>query len=173
MRVIQFKSRRTARLVIVLEAVAVLMMCGCLVDNKIAYAMGPRFDGWVMCGPMAHVNIRSRPDVSGEKTGRLYLGDRITIDNTTKKGGWVHSSDLPTDAGSGWVSSQYITTDPVDLTRCQMRVTASGRVAAWESMTCRARSAWLRPGETVEVYATSGEWAVTEKGFVRLEYLTL
>lgn len=173
MRVIQFKSRRTARLVIVLEAVAVLMMCGCLVGNKIAYAMGPRYEGWILCTPRGSVNVRSKPDVSGEKTGRLYLGDRIVIDGATSRATWVHSSDMPTDEGRGWISGQFVTTEPVELMHGTMRVTASGRVAAWESMTCRARSAWLRPGETVEVYATSGEWAVTEKGFVRLEYLTL
>ena len=158
--------------IVIAAAVIVLAMGVNLLRVTMAdAARGARFQGWVLCTPRGSVNVRSRPDVSGAKTGRMYLGDEVEIDSTSKKGTWAHCVGLPTDLGEGWISGSYITTEPVELTHYTAQVDAKGRVAVWSGMNCRSRAGWLQPGDRVEVWAVSGEWAVTEKGFVRLAYL--
>ena len=167
MRIISIKKRY-----VVIMAVALCIMMAIYCANIItATAQGTRFTAWVLCTPTGSVNVRSRPDVSGQKTGRLYLGDEITVDSTTKTRNWVHSADLATEDGHGWVSAQFVTVDPVDLTQRRMVVDANGRVAVWETMSMRGRTGWIYPGEALTVYAISGEWAVIGQGFVHLGYL--
>ena len=49
-------------------------------------------------------------------------------------------------------------------------IVAEGRVAArkWiEGPVAR----WIQPGETVTVFWMSSEWAVTDRGYIRSEYI--
>ena len=159
-------TRQLRKIVAVLALILLAQALGCT-----AKAKEEQYIAWVFCSPQGSVNVRSKPDISGQKTGRMYLGDQIEVDSSTKRGGWLHSSDLPTDEGVGWISGSYISTDPVEIVSGEMRVDATGRVAAWEAMNCKKRAKWLKPGEYVKVYAISGIWAVTEAGFVKLDYL--
>lgn len=129
-----------------------------------------RWECWVVCEPDSFVMIRSQPNLHGRVVGWAYAGDRITADDLTEDG-WVHSSDLLIEAGEGWICIDYLTDAQPRMTEGLIcRVEANGRVAAREGIAGKRR-AWLQPGTEVEVYMVAGEWAVTDKGYIAIEYL--
>ena len=127
------------------------------------------YDCWVMCRPGSEVLIREKPGRRAEVVGAVRGGDRLRTD-WREKDGWIHVIELANETGEGWIFEGYVVFTEPRETGARMRITGGGRVA------CRRwiggkRKAWIRPGQEVTVYQMTGEWAVTNRGFIQSRYL--
>lgn len=117
------------------------------------------------------LNVRGKPSLGSEIHGRLFTGDVVEV--TRKYKGWCFLEGLASEEGCGWVSAEYLVSEPVKECYAEPAiVVADGRVAARKSIDGERRS-WLQPGEVVYVYGQSDLWSVTDRGYVRTEYLKI
>lgn len=124
---------------------------------------------WVICQPGDYVNAREAPSTRSEVVGRLDGGDPIWITGKTKNG--FAQIDASFEVSTAWVYSGYIVFDePKYLGGEQYTIRSNGRVAARKRIN-GDRRAWLVDGSTVKVYWWSAEWCVTDKGFVKTEFI--
>ena len=127
---------------------------------------------WVICKPGGLVHVRSKP--GGSVQGSVMPGREILTDGKVRNG-WVHVVDLGAEDPEGWIHVGYIVTDePEELMGAPATVTGEGRVACRESAggsRIKGKAGWIQPGETVQVFYLSEEWAVTNRGFVMTKYL--
>ncbi len=124
---------------------------------------------WAMCQPGSEVLIRERPGKRAAVVGAVQSGDRMRTDQR-EKDGWLHVTGLASESGEGWIFEGYVVFTEPRETGAKMRIIGGGRVA------CRRwiggkRKAWIRPGQEVTVYRMTGEWAVTNRGFIQSRYL--
>lgn len=147
-----------------------LMALILLVVAILPYSMGKAEDKlvYVLCHPKSYVNIRKSPLMKSEETGWLDCGDSVMTDGK-RKNGFLHVFDI-TESGQGWVYAGYIVEDqPVIESGCYGAVCGS-KVRARRNIGGK-RVGWLYEMTEVKIFARSEEWAVTDKGFVRTEYL--
>lgn len=127
---------------------------------------------WVMCNPESYVVIREKPKKSGTECGYLLYGDDVKIDGKQRNGYW-HVVDCSTEFGEGWVKGLYLVAEPPEAPDEEIYVVVSrGRLAARNGVNGERRR-WLKPGTEVIVYGKTSEWAVTNLGYVKIEYLDL
>ena len=73
------------------------------------------------------------------------------------------------EAGEGWISLWYIVWEkPVRVFETR-HIDSKGRVNARRTVNGKRRC-WLKDGDEITVYWMA-EWAVTNKGFVKAEYI--
>lgn len=126
-------------------------------------------EGWILCQPDSEVNVRARASKQSEVVGRCFLGDRVLIDRRTAD--WVHCVDLCCESGEGWVKASYVDEwEPEIYVQGVKAVTKAGKVNARYCIGGRVRKQ-LKKGVTVTVYAESEDYAVTNQGFIKPEYL--
>ena len=131
-------------------------------DDKLIY---------VLCDPESYVNVRKTPKLDGEKTGWLLCGDSVMTDGK-KKNHFLHVYGI-TEDGEGWVHIGFVVDDkPVVEEGCHASIAANGKVRARWCIGGR-RAAWLEVCDDVNVLARSDEWTVTNRGFIKTEYLEL
>ena len=123
---------------------------------------------YILCHPESYVNVRKTPLMNGEEIGWLDCGDSVMTDGK-RKNGFIHVFGI-TEANQGWVYAGYVVDDlPVIESGCYGAVCGS-KVRARRNIGGK-RVGWLYEMTEVKVFARSEEWAVTDKGFVRTEYL--
>lgn len=126
-------------------------------------------EAWVLCQPDSYVNIRERASSRSAYAGMLMSGDQIWVDGRTKDG-YAHCENMSNELGEGWVHAGYIVFEEPEEVNRQCRISSNGRVS------CRRtiggdRRCWVVDGSEVFVYQVAGEWAVTDKGFVKTEFI--
>ena len=124
---------------------------------------------FILCQPDSWVNAREKPQKSGDSIGRLECGQKILTDGR-ERNGYLHCIRLSFEISEGWVSKGYIVSDEPQARNQLATVRAGGRVACRRGVN-GSRKGWVRPGAVVKITASSSEWAVTNKGFIRREYL--
>lgn len=125
---------------------------------------------YVMCHPDSFVNVRKSPSKNGTIVGCLYYGDEVKADGKTKNG-FIHVVGLSLEDDEGWVRNLYLDLwKPMDDVIGEYTVVSKGRVAIRNGVNGK-RTGWLKSGSDVFVYGMSAEWAVTNKGYVKSEYL--
>lgn len=117
----------------------------------------------------SELNVRSRPSLGGEVHGRLYAGDRVEVEKTYHD--WSFLTDIPSEETCGWVSSNYLVSSPVTEMNCQATINANGRVALRKSVN-GDRKSWAHPGDILTVYGKSDTWSVTNRGYIKTEFLS-
>lgn len=124
---------------------------------------------WTLCNTESYVNIRSRASGRSFILGYAECGDYFTTDGKIRNG-FLHVN-APTDTGDGWIYLGYIVYDPPFLPEADTYIVKSnGRVATRQTIDGK-RNRWLKSGAEVVVYALSEEWASTNRGFVKTQYL--
>lgn len=119
----------------------------------------------------SELNVRSRPSLGSTVFGRLFTGDSVQV--TKKYHEWLYLEGLPSEEGHGWVSSSYVVSDPVTQMDGEPAIIdANGRVAVRNSVDGK-RIAWVYPGDVVHVYGISDSWTVTDRGYIKTEFLNL
>lgn len=158
--------QRTCRHVLVGLIVVLLLtfaVCAALTEES-----GPLTeDVWVMCQPDSFVWIRERPSGKSPEAGYAECGDTFETDGSKKNGFLrIYAS---VEAGEGWISLGYIVWEkPIKVFETR-HIDSKGRVNARRTVNGKRRC-WLRDGEEIKVYWMA-EWAVTNKGFVKAEYI--
>lgn len=148
----------------VITAVVLLALAAC-------YAAGAEdSEKFILCNPKVenHVCVRRSPRKTSEETGRLYCGDRVFTDGKIRNG-YLHIFGI-TEDGEGWVHNGYIVDEPPLIEKCMATVAANGRVKARSRIGGRQVN-WLDVCTDVQVYARTEEWAVTNRGFIRMKFL--
>lgn len=162
----------------VLPAVALIMfgvMIGIGISGFIlGYAGAEGSDGfihecWVLCQPESGVYVRRRPGTQSEAVAIVSCGTSLRT-YQEERGTFMKIVELPAEETEGWICQRYIVwTEPEEVNQ-ERAIVAEGRVAArkWiEGPVAR----WIQPGETVTVYWMSSEWAVTDRGYIRSDYI--
>lgn len=132
-------------------------------------ALADDYKVFILCNPKTPVNVRRTPKKGGKVSGQLDFGDDVWTDGT-KKNGFLHVYGI-TEDGEGWIFAGYAVEDqPVKLEKAWANIAASGRVMSYRWINGR-KNGWVELGEDVRVYAVSEEWAVTNRGYIRMKYL--
>ena len=132
-------------------------------------AFADEYEVFILCNPKTPVNVREKPKKGGAESGRLDFGDSVWTDGR-KRNGYLHVIGI-TEAGEGWIFAGYAIDDqPEKLTGARANVAATGRVMSYRWINGK-RNGWVDVGTEVTVYAISDEWAVTNKGYIRMKYL--
>lgn len=161
----KLKEKRTA-----LFAFAMAVLFVAVFSAQLRAGAEPKaINAWIMCQPGDEVNVRARATRKSESLGRLTTGDVVLFDGTTRDG-FCHVK-VALEEPEGWIHAGYLSTEkPVDMGGALYEVRASGRVAARKYIH-GPRRCWVVDGSLVNVYWMTGQWAVTNKGFIQAEYL--
>lgn len=122
--------------------------------------------GYIMC--KSYVMIRMWPSRKAQEIGQLDPAEQIEIDGRTKDG-YAHIV-APCD---GWVWAGYITFSEPKKIDAPGVVTAKKRVAArrWCDGPNVDSKPWLISGSEVRIYWMCDDWALTNRGYVKSEWL--
>ena len=124
---------------------------------------------WAMCKPGSHVTVRMEPSKGSKETGRLDCGDSFQTDGESVDG-WVRCYGV---GENGWVYAGYVATEKPRMVYERYVCVANKQVACrkWMAGPKIDERPWMKNGETCQVYVTDGEWAVTSRGYIKIEYL--
>lgn len=119
-----------------------------------------------------YVNVRERPSTKARVGGRLDFGDAVTVTGSARDGSgttWYQVEGI-TEQGYGYVCSNYLI--PSEPSRCTKTavIRASGRVAVYRRVD-GTRKTWAKAGSTLTIKIYSDTWCLTDKGWIRTEYL--
>ena len=130
-------------------------------------------DAWTVCMPGDYVNVRSKPGRNGEVIGRFECGEKVRTDWEIKNG-YVHVF-VSLEETEGWIHGGYVSAwEPEWLGGAEAAVVSDGRVACrrWTGgPRISGRGGWIQPGQTVQVWYRTPEWCVTNRGYLKSEYL--
>ena len=128
---------------------------------------------YVFCQPDDFVNVRSKP--SGEAIQWVNCGTWVTTDCVSKNSNgkvWVHVVDLPSEDSEGWICNDFLSDAPVHVETRTAYGVANGRLAIRKSPNTQSKVVgWIKNGEKCTVVADNGEWAITPRGYVVMEFL--
>ena len=132
-------------------------------------AFADEYRVFILFNPKKPVIVREIPKKVADEACRLDFGDDVWTDGR-KKNGYLHVIGI-TEAGEGWVfAGNTITDQPEKLTGARANIAANGRVMTYRWVGGK-KNGWVEVGTQVTVYAISEEWAVTNKGYIRMKYL--
>ena len=128
------------------------------------------WEAYVICQPDDYVNVRYQPNKRSQVVGYVEGGDWILIDGT-ERNGFIKCYEIG-EYGEGWIHKGYVVYDePVRVNRMAFSVSRT-RVACRRWIDGKVRK-WLKNLDEVMVYWWSFDWCVTNKGFVKTEYLEM
>lgn len=127
--------------------------------------------GWVICQPDSFVYLRSFPSFTSDIAAMLNAGDQVYPDGQ-RHGVWVHVM-FQCEAGGGWIHRGYITDSEPEIFPDGIRAeTIRGKVMARRYAGGPIRKK-LKKGTELVVYLISDEWSITNRGFVKTEFLIM
>ena len=154
--------------VLVLILAVVLLFASYTVATEIdrAHAETVYATGYILCKD--YVIIRQWASRHATEIGQLDPCDTVEIDGKTKDG-FAHIV-APMD---GWVWAGYITFSEPQKIDAPGVVTAKKRVAArrWCDGPNVDSKPWLISGSEVRIYWMCDDWALTNRGYVKSEWL--
>ena len=128
---------------------------------------------WAMCQPGDRVNLRMEPDKRSTAVGWLECGDSFETDGTIRNG-WLRAQGV--GECECWIYCGYVVTEkPVPVYENYVCV-AKKQVACrrWvdgPQIVDKGRKRWLQNGSSVSVFYIAGEWAVTNRGYIKSQWL--
>jgi hypothetical protein len=135
---------------------------------------GYESDAWVICKPGDLVNVRACPSNKSTSIGLFECGYVFRTDWEVKNG-WIHAINLSLEETEGWIYSGYVSAwEPEWKAGEKMTISAEGRVACrrWcDGPRIDGRAGWIKPGATVQVFYYTNDWCVTNRGYIRTEFL--
>ena len=126
---------------------------------------------WIICKPGAQVMIRSEPDKGADECGFLEVGDSFETDGKIRNG-FIEAYGV--GDGGGWIYCGYVVDEPPKEINeryiCAANVQAACR--RWvDGPRIKGTNGWLKQGRTVKVYFRTDAWSVTNRGYIRSEWL--
>jgi hypothetical protein len=127
---------------------------------------------WVLCQPNDYINARQKPTKKSMIAGRYEARDELITDGVIRNN-YVHIVNTSLECGDAWIYAGYISyEEPEALGACPAVVTSRARLAARKHIGGKVRK-WLNNGDKVKVYYMTEEWCVTNRGFVKTQYIEL
>ena len=125
---------------------------------------------WILCKPNSWVYARRNATKKSREIGRLECGDVVYTDGTVKNG-FLYIYNLNFELSEGWVYKGYVVYDePYSPAATNAQVSSNGRVQARKTINGK-RNCWVKDGQSIKVYMMSNEWSVTNKGFIKTEFI--
>lgn len=126
---------------------------------------------WAMCKPGSFVEVRETPSKNGHHVGILDPCDSFQTDGVTKNG-YVRAIGLG-DGGESWVYCGFVSTEKPEPVFERYMCNSLSRVACrrWISGPRVANYGWIVNGSTVEVFYRTKSWSVTNRGYIKSEFL--
>ena len=131
---------------------------------------------WIMCKPgkpgeCSYVYAHRTPDKRSEIVGRLDFGDYFMTDAESKNG-FIWADGIG-EYGEAWIYCGYVVTEEPKIVNEQYVCVAKTRVACrrWMGGPKVEKTPWLTNGSNVFVYAIADGWAVTNRGYIKSEWL--
>ena len=164
-------NNRARQIVIVLLAVAAIVagiICG-IADGRAAEERLATC--WVMCKPGGQVHVRRRPTTDSKSETQLDCGDEFLTDGTSENG-WIRAYGVGEDGG-GWVYVGYVVTEKPQKIGSRYVCVAKKQAACrrWIGGPQVEGHPWIRNGENVDVFLMADGWAVTNRGYIKSEWL--
>lgn len=130
-------------------------------------------DVYAICKPGDFVNVRATPKKNGEVVGRFDCGDKLRTDWETQNG-YLHVF-VSLEVDEAWIHLGYVSAWEPEWKAGETAVIVSdGRVACrrWcDGPRIDGRAGWVQPGTQIQVFYQTQEWCVTNRGYIRTEYL--
>ena len=126
-------------------------------------------DCWVFCQPDGIVNVRSHPKRKSSEIAWASCGIRMKTDGKIRNG-YIYVYDIAAETTAGWISTRYVVYEEPKAIDEEMVIRAEGRVACRKWMDGKVVK-WYRDGDLVLVHWVADGWAVTDRGYIRYEYL--
>lgn len=137
--------------------------------DVVASADSTTAKAWIMCQPGDYVNVRERASRKSDSFGRLDTGSALRVTGETKDG--FAKCEVALEQSQGWIYAGYIVfEEPVSMNGRKMVIRSNGRVACRKCIEGQRRC-WAYDGDEVSVWYMADGWAVTNKGFIRTEFL--
>ena len=125
---------------------------------------------YVICRPDSFVYVREHPKKTAKEAGYLECGTKV-LTMGERRGQYMRIYEPTFEGGEYWIHAGYLVEDEPQILKGQLyQVTSKGRVALRRFVN-GPRRAWIKPGKTLKVYAITDEWALTNRGFIRREYI--
>ncbi|MBR6442713.1 MAG: hypothetical protein IKS46_03410 [Clostridia bacterium] len=123
---------------------------------------------YAMCKPGSRVTIRRTPSKKGAEAGYLDCGDSFQTDAEAVNG-WFRCYGA---GENGWVYCGYVATEKPEKIGMRYICASTAPVICrrWIGGPKVEKHPYIQNGETLEVFVTDGEWAVTSRGYVKIEY---
>ena len=124
---------------------------------------------WVMCKPGSRVSVRWSPSKSAPESGYAECGDSFHTDGESYDG-WIRCYDI---GEGGWIYSGYVSTQKPEKVGERYICVANKQVACrkWIAGPQIDEKPWLKNGQFCQVFVTDGDWAVTNRGYIKMDYL--
>lgn len=124
---------------------------------------------WVMCKPGSRVSVRWSPSKSAPESGYAECGDGFLTDGESQDG-WIRCYDI---GEGGWIYSGYVSTQKPEKVGERYVCVANKQVACrkWIAGPQIDEKPWLKNGQFCQVFVTDGDWAVTNRGYIKMDYL--
>lgn len=164
-----FNTNRRKMKVALTVAVLITVALGLLIGAK-AIERDDTLTVWILCRPADYINVRETPSQKGEIVGMLDPCDEITI-NVNAQNGYFPIVRPTFECGEGYVSCRFISTEKPEWKNGQTyTVVSNSRVAARRWIE-GPRVCWLTNGTEVQVFWWTPTWSVTNRGFIRSEFI--
>lgn len=129
-----------------------------------------RVKAWILCQPKDYINVREKASKKSSVVGRLDPGDDVETDGVSR-GGFCHVYG-GFEQADAWIFAGYVTEEEPEWIDREGTIVSPYRVA------CRKyidgpRRRWVYGGDTVRVYWKTATWCVTNRGFIKTEYILL
>ena len=156
--------------IFVIIAAIVLFMAAFIGEWMLTHADAEGMTAWVICQPGDWVNVRTKASTRCDSLGRKEAGDMVVLDGK-EKNGFAHVVNLALESDDGWIHTGYLVYGQVrELGGQAFTIKAKAKVQARKYVD-GPRRCWLKPGTEVQVFYTGGGWSVTNRGFIKSEFL--
>ena len=124
---------------------------------------------WIMCKPGSYVTIREKPNKKSTEAGYLDSGDSFLTDGESVDG-WIRCCGT---GEGGWVYCGYVVTDKPETIGERYVCVANKQAACrkWMGGPQVDGAGWIKNGQYCEVFCMADGWAVTNRGYIRREWL--
>lgn len=164
------QNQYTTKAANVQKIAAAVMLVVFILTGLSAGRSEERVQAWIICQPNDYINVREKAKKKSDVIGRMDPGDWIMTDGE-KKNGFMHvygGFEQP----DAWIFAGYVTTEEPEWKDRDGEIDSKYRVACRKWMD-GPRRRWVRDGDRVHVYWQTGTWSVTNRGFIKTEYIIL
>ena len=131
------------------------------------------FTCWAICKPGSHIELHIKPSKKSQVVGRLDPCDPFTTDGITKNG-FLHVLDVGESLDS-WIYVGFVSAEkPEAMNGARYYSVSNGKLYCrrWiGGPVIKGRAGYLKNCETVQVFYRTSEWCVTNRGYIKSEWL--
>lgn len=168
-----YNTFKTEKIVAFIAIMILTAVIGVAIGTGAGSAEDQLVKCYALCKPGSQVNVRATPDINGQWLGYLECGDDFETDGESENG-WIRCYGI--GEMSGWVYVGYVSTEKPQKVGQRYVCVSNAKVICrrWQGgpqIVDNGKRRYLKNGQNVAVFCVGDGWAVTDRGYVRAEYL--